>query len=68
VQQALDLGQEPRAMCESYGMTILSLAALTARRLVEAGSEFVTVFCTLPALVSVKERFDREEAVLLSDW
>jgi hypothetical protein len=44
VQQALDLGREPRALRESYGMTLFGQAALTARRLVEAGSKFVTVF------------------------
>jgi hypothetical protein len=44
VHQALDLDREPRALRESYGMTIFGQAALTARRLVEAGSKFVTVF------------------------
>jgi hypothetical protein len=44
VQQALDLDREPRGLRESYGMTIFGQAALTARRLVEAGSRFVTVF------------------------
>jgi hypothetical protein len=41
---ALDLGREPRAVRDLYGMTLFGQAALTARRLVEAGSRFVTVF------------------------
>jgi hypothetical protein len=44
VQNALDLGREPIGLRESYGMTIFGQAALTARRLVEAGSKFVSVF------------------------
>src|SRR5262249_23055000 len=44
MRRALDLGQEPMPLRESYGMTIFGQAALTARRLVEAGSRFVTVF------------------------
>jgi hypothetical protein len=44
VKQALDLGREPLALRESYGMTVFGQAALTARRLVEAGSRFVSVF------------------------
>jgi hypothetical protein len=44
VRAALDLGREPMSLRESYGMTIFGQAALTARRLVEAGSRFVTVF------------------------
>jgi hypothetical protein len=44
VQEALDLEREPRALRESYGMTVFGQAALCARRLVEAGSRFVTVF------------------------
>jgi hypothetical protein len=44
VQNALDLGREPISLRESYGMTIFGQAALTARRLVEAGSKFVSVF------------------------
>src|SRR5262249_18498461 len=34
----------PRSLRESYGMTLFGQAALAARRLVEAGSRFVTVF------------------------
>ena len=41
---ALDLTREPLAVRESYGMTLFGQAALAARRLVEAGSRFVTVF------------------------
>ncbi len=44
VRQALDLNREPRPLRESYGMTLFGQAALAARRLVEAGSRFVTVF------------------------
>lgn len=44
VQRALDIGREPRPLRESYGMTIFGQGALAARRLVEAGSRFVTVF------------------------
>jgi hypothetical protein len=44
VRTALDLGREPRRLRESYGMTLFGQAALTARRLVEAGSRFVSVF------------------------
>jgi hypothetical protein len=44
VHQALDVAREPLAVRESYGMTVFGQAALAARRLVEAGSRFVTVF------------------------
>jgi hypothetical protein len=44
VRDALDLGKESLKLRESYGMTLFGQAALTARRLVEAGSRFVTVF------------------------
>jgi hypothetical protein len=44
VRTALDLESEPLALRESYGMTVFGQAALAARRLVEAGSRFVTVF------------------------
>ena len=37
-------GREPAAVRESYGMTLFGQAALAARRLVEAGSRFVSVF------------------------
>jgi len=44
IRQALDLGREPQALRESYGMTLFGQGCLTARRLVEAGSRFVSVF------------------------
>jgi hypothetical protein len=44
VRAALDLSKEPRPLRESYGMTVFGQAALTARRLVEAGTRFVSVF------------------------
>ena len=44
VRSALDLRREAAAVRESYGMTLFGQAALTARRLVEAGSRFVSVF------------------------
>jgi hypothetical protein len=44
LRTALDLEREPRSLRQTYGMTIFGQAALAARRLVEAGSRFVTVF------------------------
>ncbi len=44
IHTALDLGREPMPVRESYGMTIFGQACLSARRLVEAGSKFVSVF------------------------
>jgi hypothetical protein len=44
VRQALDLGRESLRLRESYGMTLFGQGCLAARRLVEAGSRFVTVF------------------------
>jgi hypothetical protein len=44
IHAALDLSREPRPLRDAYGMTIFGQAALSARRLVEAGSKFVTVF------------------------
>jgi hypothetical protein len=44
VQAAFDLDREPRSVRESYGMTLFGQGCLTARRLVEAGSRFVSVF------------------------
>ncbi|MBX6312618.1 MAG: DUF1501 domain-containing protein [Isosphaeraceae bacterium] len=41
---AFDLDREPMATRELYGMTLFGQATLTARRLVEAGGRFVTVF------------------------
>ena len=42
--EALDLRRESPRLRDSYGMTLFGQAALTARRLVEAGSRFVSVF------------------------
>jgi hypothetical protein len=44
VHQALDISREPMALRERYGMTLFGQACLAARRLVEAGTKFVTVF------------------------
>jgi uncharacterized protein DUF1501 len=44
LRRAFDLGQEPDEARELYGMTLFGQAALTARRLVEAGGRFLTVF------------------------
>jgi hypothetical protein len=43
IRTALDLNREPLPQREKYGMTVFGQAALAARRLVEAGSRFVTV-------------------------
>jgi hypothetical protein len=42
-RDALDLGREPIARRDRYGMHLFGQATLAARRLVEAGSRFVTV-------------------------
>jgi hypothetical protein len=44
VHQALDIGREPLGLRERYGMTLFGQSCLAARRLVEAGTQFVTVF------------------------
>lgn len=44
IHTALDLDRETMPVRESYGMTIFGQACLSARRLVEAGSKFVSVF------------------------
>jgi hypothetical protein len=44
VGDALDVSREPLILRESYGMTVFGQAALAARRLIEVGSRFVTVF------------------------
>lgn len=44
VRQALDLSCEPMTVRERYGATLFGQSCLCARRLVEAGSKFVTVF------------------------
>ncbi len=44
LRRALDLRQEPMSLRERYGMTLFGQACVVARRLVEAGGRFVTVF------------------------
>jgi hypothetical protein len=44
MRQALDVHREPLAVRERYGMTLFGQATLAARRLVEAGGKFVSVF------------------------
>jgi hypothetical protein len=44
IRAALDISKESRPLRESYGMTLFGQSCLAARRLVEAGSRFVTVF------------------------
>jgi uncharacterized protein (DUF1501 family) len=44
VHRALDIGREPSAVRERYGMTLFGQSCLAARRLIEAGTKFVTVF------------------------
>ncbi len=44
MRDALDVQREPSALRERYGMTLFGQSCLTARRLVEAGSKFVSVF------------------------
>ncbi len=44
MRDALDIAREPMRVRESYGLTLFGQACLAARRLVEAGSKFLTVF------------------------
>lgn len=44
MREALDIGQEPTALRERYGMNLFGQSCLAARRLVEAGGRFVSVF------------------------
>jgi hypothetical protein len=44
LRDALDVRREPRPVRDRYGMTLFGQGALAARRLVEAGSRFVSVF------------------------
>jgi hypothetical protein len=44
MRDALDIGREPLALRERYGMTLFGQGCLAARRLVEAGCKFVTLF------------------------
>ena len=43
MSEALDFAREPQNVREAYGMTLFGQSCLAARRLVEAGSKFVTV-------------------------
>jgi len=44
VRDALDVSREPLTVRERYGHTLFGQSCLCARRLVEAGSKFITVF------------------------
>ncbi len=44
VHRALDISRESPALRERYGMTLFGQSCLAARRLVEAGTKFVSVF------------------------
>jgi hypothetical protein len=44
LKNALDIHKEPLALRERYGMTLFGQSCLAARRLLEAGGQFVTVF------------------------
>ena len=44
LREALDVGREPMPVREQYGMTLFGQAALTGRRLLEAGCRLVSVF------------------------
>src|SRR5207249_2404953 len=44
MREALDIGRESAEIRERYGMTLFGQACLAARRLVEAGGKFITIF------------------------
>jgi len=44
MREALDVGQENAALRDRYGMNLFGQSCLAARRLVEAGGRFVSVF------------------------
>jgi hypothetical protein len=44
LRDALDVQKEPLALRERYGMTLFGQSCLAARRILEAGGQFVTVF------------------------
>ena len=44
LREALDIGREKMELRERYGITLFGQACLAARRLIEAGGRFVTVF------------------------
>ena len=54
MHEAFDLSREPQALRERYGMHAWGQRALMARRLVEAGSSFVTVAMENPYISGVK--------------
>lgn len=54
MHEAFDLSREPQALRERYGMHAWGQRALMARRLVEAGSSFVTVVMENPYISGVK--------------
>ena len=43
-RDAFDLSKEPESVRNTYGMTLFGQSTLTARRLIEAGGRFVSVF------------------------
>ena len=44
IQQALDVAKEPQSLRDDYGMTLFGQSCLVARRLIESGVTFVSVF------------------------
>lgn len=44
IREALDVGRESHSLRERYGLTLFGQSCLAARRLVEAGARFVSVF------------------------
>lgn len=44
LREALDIGREPAHVREMYGLNLFGQSALTARRLLQAGCSFVSVF------------------------
>lgn len=44
VRDALDIGRESKEVREAYGMNLFGQSCLAARRLIEAGSRFVSVY------------------------
>jgi hypothetical protein len=54
MHEAFDLSREPQSLRERYGMHAWGQRALMARRLVEAGSSFVTVVMENPYISGIK--------------
>jgi hypothetical protein len=65
--QAFDLSQEPQSLRERYGMHAWGQRALLARRLVEAGSSFVTVVMENPNVQGAFHNWD-SHAVNTNIW